>query len=136
MSRRVSVFCMRALCLLALATFAGCGTDGFAGGDGGAGDGGPTLGTPPATLGEACDAYGRAACVRALECNQTFTDEDLCVSAFVRRCCGDDDTCPRPLEVDEGRAYSTCTQDTRRADCAPRGETQPLPESCQALAPG
>lgn len=122
-----------AACLGALLGLAGCGTDALGGGDAGLGDGGPTLGTPAATLGEACEAYGRAACVRALECNQTFTDEDLCVSAFVRRCCGDGDTCPRPLEVDEGRAYATCTQDTRQAACAPRGEMQPLPESCQSL---
>jgi hypothetical protein len=101
-----------------------CG--GASSGDGGGGnDAGATL------RNDACQALGVATCDRALTCNLTFTDRDLCIHTFVSSCCESAGTCGEKLAADEAEHYAKCTSDVDSAQCA--GFGSPPPPSCDGL---
>jgi hypothetical protein len=124
---------LKALLMLGCGLAWGCADGGGSGSD--SGDGGAEA-AAAGSLGAACDTLGRAGCNHALQCNQTFTDAELCTRGVVNRCCANDGRCDEAQTPEDAQAYATCTEDTETAECAPRGEAQPVPPSCAGLIGG
>lgn len=123
---------MRALILSAVFAIA-CApsTDASTDASADAADTSDTTAAGPATLGAACELVARAACVRRLTCNLTFTDEDLCTERAVETCCEDGDACDDAIPEDDRSDWTTCADAVETADC----ETfdQAPPDACDGL---
>lgn len=85
------------------------------------------------TRGEGCELAGRAQCMRALTCNLTFTDLELCTSGAVDACCADAGTCEQTTDDATAQRWLACTQALENQACEDVGTA---PEVCQPLAVG
>lgn len=67
------------------------------------------------TMGEACDAFVEAACMRAVECNPSAS-YNACLQAAKSGCCIDDGTCDQPSGVTDAWA-KRCRDAERVLSC-------------------
>ncbi|MEM6925922.1 MAG: hypothetical protein AAF602_03250 [Myxococcota bacterium] len=94
--------------------------------------------SPLFTYGETCADVGRAACLKALECNTVFTDEDLCTDQFVEDCCGETGDCEE--FTSDPIAWTRCKADIEAFSCEDveniEGIEEDLRMSCDLIVGG